>query len=209
MVMANETIDWRRLAAQAMRRRAAFEKLLLILETTLARISKTHCPLDPEAGAQEARLRLFHLVYVSKSVDIKQQPSSIRAYLIHAASQEMTKQQKRLARHGMYGWGRGGQSGRPIKGETRTALRPAVLPLEPDLAQPDIQPMGLPWPIPLYALYYKEHGTLDGAAEEISQANGLNPLKLEKIFRREIAKIKQKRFTASLYPFARQRVIET
>jgi hypothetical protein len=213
MVATEAGIDWQTLAKGAMRRRALFEKLLSFLENTLQKLSKTHCPLDPEAGAQEARLRLYHLVYVEKKVDTTKPPSSIRAFLAHAASQEMAKQQKRLARRGMYGWGRGGQTGKPMRGETRTGARPLVLPLSAgaDVANAEVQAISLPWPLPLYARYYSLYGTLEGAAEQLAAQEGLSPAKLEREYRAVVEKIRAERkkyvITASPYPYMCNRVV--
>ena len=194
VAMATDSTDWRKLAARAMRRRVAFEMLLTLLDATITRLARSHCPLDPDAGAQEARLRLYRLVYVDKSVDVRKADSSIRAYLIHAASQEMLKQNKRLARRGMYGWGRGGQTGKPQRGETRPGERPAVLPITAGagLSVPEIEPPVLPWPLPLFARYYELHGTLDGAVAALAAQEGLSPRKLAREYRKIVAQMKKK-----------------
>jgi hypothetical protein len=200
MVATANDVNWCSLAKEAMKRRASFVKLLTVIDPALKKIAKKQCAPDPEAALQDARLRLFQLVFVAKAIDTSLPSPSICSFLVYAARQEMIKTRERIARQGMDG--RGGIYGRP-RNERRPETRPEIQPLTEKIPQPETRAINLPYPLHLFAEYFGAHGTLDGAVECIARQQDLCPVKLARLYDKIVAQMKR---NASPYPYMKTRV---
>ena len=178
-----------------MRSRMALESLLQALDGAIERIAATYCPLDPEAAAQEARLRVFMVVWRKKHVDLEKPPATIRKFLVGMVRNEVRHTQQHLERNGMDGRGRGGLCGQALKGEARPGCRPSVQPLDGQAAEVAAatvpQAPTLPYPLPMYAEYLERTGTLAGASAWIASTYGMDRRMVEAAYCMAVDELKR------------------
>ena len=190
--MGKPDIDWRIVASKAMRTRAGFESLLILLEPWIKSTSLMFCRNDPQGAAQEARSHIFVLVYKQKRVDLSKSSAAIGNYFRSDVRWAITKEARRVGRGGMncISRGRNGVPGRtgPMRDD-----RPAQMPLSDgdhihaNAVQPDST---LPFPLPLYAEYLEQNGTIKGAAQYCETRYGYDAKKVEAEFQRVVAELK-------------------
>lgn len=192
---SSATPDWKTLATKAMRTRAGFEALLLAMEPAIQNIARQYCPSDPEGAAQEARMRLFRFVFQQKRVDLSYPSNTIGVCLRTIARNRIMKEWSSVARNGMNGRGRGGETGPAKKGVARPAPRPEIVPLEHyaalSRAISNEEVDTLPFPLSLYAQFYDEHGTLVGAAAWCEERFGYDKKKVDAAYKRVVAIMKR------------------